>query len=164
VAPRRVLDAGCGSGRFARRLLEQYPHLEVHGVDVSQARLNRLPREVHPARGSLLDLPYAASFFDLVYCIETLEHAVNMPAAVRELCRVVRPGGTLLIIDKNRQATGEHGLRPAQWETWFVDSELQALLEAQGFSVEVRHGLPYDGRDGSDGLFLGWLARAGRGA
>jgi malonyl-CoA O-methyltransferase len=161
AAPKRALDAGCGSGRFARRILEQHPQLELHGLDVSQERLDRLPPEMRPAPGSLLDLPYADGFFDLVYCIETLEHAVNMTAAVGELCRVVRPGGTLLIIDKNRRAGTEHGLRPAQWETWFVDSELQALLEARGFSVEVQRNLPYDDRDGSDELFLGWVARAG---
>lgn len=162
LEPRRALDAGCGSGRFACRLQQERPHLELHGMDVSQARLDKLPASVHTAKGSLLELPYATGFFDLVYCIETLEHAINIPAAVRELCRVVRPGGTLLLIDKNRDAAGDHGLRPAAWETWFVDSELRGLLEAQGCSVEVRHCLPYDGKDGSDGLFLGWLARVRR--
>jgi ubiquinone/menaquinone biosynthesis C-methylase UbiE len=114
---------------------------------------------VQPARGSLLNLPLPDRCADLVYSIEALEHAVNVPAAIRELCRLVDDGGTLVLIDKNREVLGSHPLQPAEWETWFAEAEVYDLLESHGLAVEVHRDLPYDGRDGSDHLFLGWVAR-----
>lgn len=153
----RIMEAGCGKGRFLQRLGEDFPSSSFAGLDLSAQMLSSLPASVTPLSGSLLDIPCPDKAYDFVYCVEALEHAVNVAGAVRELCRVVAPGGVLLIIDKNQERIGS--LKIAEWEQWFTLHEVTQLLSANGFSVEECYNIPYDGNDGSDGLFIGWIAR-----
>jgi ubiquinone/menaquinone biosynthesis C-methylase UbiE len=98
-----------------------------------------------------LNLPFPDDHFDYVYCVEALEHAVHPRAALRELARVAKPGGTLLVIDKNREQLGN--LEMAPWERWFDRSELTDWLRNDCDSVEseviVDPDLPAD-------LFIVW--------
>ncbi len=155
--PGVLLDAGCGRGRFVALLKERHPGLRAMGLDLSEAMLRHLPPGVEPRRGSLLRTGLADASVDLAFCVESLEHAVNLPGAIRELARVVRSPGTLVIVDKDAARRGALALEP--WEQWFEAREVEGLLRAQGFAVEVRRGVGHDGSDGSDGLFLGWVAR-----
>ena len=45
-------------------------------------------------------MPYPAETFDLVFAVEAIEHSSNLPAAMREILRVTRPGGTVVVNDK----------------------------------------------------------------
>lgn len=153
----RIMEAGCGKGRFLQRLGEDFPSSSLAGLDLSAQMLSSLPASVTPLLGSLLDIPCPDNAYDFVYCVEALEHAVNVAGAVRELCRVVAPEGALLIIDKNRERIGS--LKIAEWEQWFTPHEITHLLSDNGFSVEEHYNIPYDRNDGSDGLFIGWIAR-----
>src|ERR1700689_1302555 len=101
LTDKRVLDVGCGKGRFARVLQEQSPGAEIWGLDISEEMLRFVPAGIHTVAGSMTELPFAASAFDCVYATESLEHAVEIERAVREMCRVLKPGGKLLIGDKN---------------------------------------------------------------
>lgn len=153
----RIMEAGCGKGRFLQQLDKDFPSSRLAGLDLSLLMLSSLPASVTPLLGSLLNIPCPDKAYDYVYCVEALEHAVNVTGAVRELCRVVAPGGALLIIDKNHERKGS--LKIADWEQWFTLHEVTHLLTEHGFSVEECCNIPYDGNDGSDGLFIGWIAR-----
>jgi malonyl-CoA O-methyltransferase len=107
LADKRVLDVGCGKGRFARVLKERHPGAEVWGLDISEEMLRFVPAGIHTRAGSMTELPFAASTFDCVYATESLEHAVEIGRAVAELCRVLKPGGKLVIIDKNAEHWGK---------------------------------------------------------
>jgi malonyl-CoA O-methyltransferase len=155
--PKRILDAGCGKGRIAKRLKAAVPGREVVGMDLSDEMLSRLPPGITPVSGSVLNMPFPDGSFDLVFCVEALEHAVNVPAAIHELSRVTAAGGTLVIIDKDRKKLGV--MRISEWEQWFSEKETTRMLEREGLSVEVRRNIPYHNQDGRDGLFLGWVAR-----
>lgn len=155
-APRTILEAGCGKGRFLRRLCADFPDVQLSGLDLSRKMLAAIPERVEQLCGSLLNIPVADGRFDMVYCVESLEHAVNLAGALCELCRTVAHGGTLVIIDKNRECLGQ--LKIAEWEQWFQAEEVAELIRRQGFTVRIERNLPYDGRDGKDGLFLGWVA------
>ena len=157
AAPRDVLDAGCGKGRFIRLLQERNPGIRGIGLDLSDAMLAHLPPQAERIRGSLLQVPLPDGSVDLAFAVEALEHAVNVAAAIRELSRVVRRPGTLVIVDKDRSRRGALEIR--DWERWFSPEEVTELLESNGFRVEVHDQLPYENSDGSDGLFLGWTAR-----
>jgi 2-polyprenyl-6-hydroxyphenyl methylase/3-demethylubiquinone-9 3-methyltransferase len=100
VAERRVLDLGCGKGRFARRLIEL--GATVIGLDVSRAMLNEA-RGVDRVRGSARRLPFDAASFDAVMAVEVFEHMAHpaLELACSEARRVLRPGGIFVIIDKN---------------------------------------------------------------
>lgn len=89
-APRRILDAGCGEG-FAMRAVLGAHGAEVVGLDGSPGAL-RVAATLNPGRrfaaGDLLDLPFPARSFDLVACMEVLEHLDDPAGGLAELRRV----------------------------------------------------------------------------
>ena len=155
LADKRVLDAGCGKGRFARVLLEQNPGAAVCGLDISEAMLACVPAGIDAVSGSMTELPFAASAFDAVYATESLEHAVEIERAVGEMCRVLKPGGRLVIIDKNAEHWGR--FKTPAWEKWFTRTQLEDILRKHCGTVTSEF-LSYWDDVPSDGLFLGWFA------
>jgi len=156
LAGKWVLDAGCGKGRFARVLSERHPAAEFCGLDISEAMLRYVPKGIRPVAGSLTELPFSSAAFDAAYATESLEHAVDIKTAVSELCRVVKPGGSIVIIDKNAEQFGK--LETPPWERWFGRRELDRLLEKHCREVTSRY-ISYWDDVPPDGLFLAWLAR-----
>jgi SAM-dependent methyltransferase len=90
LGARSLLDAGCGEGEALDRLSDLLPD-RVAAVDVSPAALEfaaaRLPG-IEAAVASLYELPFADGSFDLVLCLEVLEHLADPEAALAELARV----------------------------------------------------------------------------
>ena len=156
VTDKRVLDVGCGKGRFARVLQEQNPGAEIWGLDISEEMLRFVPAGIHTVAGSMTELPFATSAFDFVYATESLEHAVEIERAVQEMCRVLKPGGKLLIIDKNAEHWGK--LKTPDWERWFRRDELERLLARDCRKVSSEY-LSYWEDVAPDGLFLVWFAQ-----
>jgi SAM-dependent methyltransferase len=152
---RRVLDVGCGKGRFARLLHEQEPEAELWGLDISQEMLRYVPAGIHTHAGSMTELPFADGFFDGAYATESLEHAVEIEKAVAEICRVVKPDGRIAIIDKNAGHWGK--LETPEWERWFKRKELEKLLRGHCREVSSRF-ISYWEDVEPDGLFIAWLA------
>ena len=91
---RSILDIGVGTGR----LLARFPGLDRYGIDVSLGYLERLDDSgIDVCMGKVEDLPYRDGAFDAVVCTDVLEHVVDLDAAVREIRRVLRPGGLAII-------------------------------------------------------------------
>ena len=86
------------------------------------------PAGIHTRAGSMTEMPFEDGFFDAAYATESLEHAVEIEKAVSEICRVVKPGGRIAIIDKNAEQWGK--LETPEWERWFTREELERLLGA----------------------------------
>jgi ubiquinone/menaquinone biosynthesis C-methylase UbiE len=156
LSNRRVIDVGCGKGRFARIVKERHPTATVVAFDLAEAMLRRVPAEVSACSGTMTALPFASEAFDGAYATESLEHAVDIEAAVAELCRVVKPGGRIVIIDKNAEHWGR--LKTPQWEKWFRREELEKLLRRHCREASSRF-ISYWEDVEPDGLFLAWLAR-----
>jgi ubiquinone/menaquinone biosynthesis C-methylase UbiE len=97
----RFLDAGCGTGS-AGGWLDGVGR--VVGIDYEPLALE-LYQERHPAArllvGDVTRLPFADGSFDALHCVTVLIHrtVTDVPAAVRELVRVLRPGGTLALLE-----------------------------------------------------------------
>jgi 2-polyprenyl-6-hydroxyphenyl methylase/3-demethylubiquinone-9 3-methyltransferase len=128
---RRILDLGCGKGRFARRLVEE--GAEVVGIDVSAAML-RDSIGIRTARATARRLPFAAATFDAVVAIEVFEHLPEIASALGEARRLLRPGGTLVIIDKN--AASLNAQRP-----WLPSLLVKAIDERRGLWMYPSGGL-----------------------
>jgi malonyl-CoA O-methyltransferase len=151
-----VADVGCGPGRYLQQLWRAYPGTRLTGIDPSLRWLAHLPASAEGRRGSLLRIPAAEGEFDGAFAIESLEHSLLPRQAVRELCRIVRPGGRVLIIDKrlSKQPLSDH----EPWEQWFAPEEVAAWLGEACDEVSVteishgRHSQP-------TGLFLCWQGR-----
>src|SRR5437016_11862499 len=103
---KRALDVGCGKGRFARIFKERYPEAEIWGLDISEEMLKHVPEGVRTRAGSMTALPFEDGWFDGAYATESLEHAVEIDVAVGEICRVVKPGGRIAIIEKTPDHVG----------------------------------------------------------
>jgi ubiquinone/menaquinone biosynthesis C-methylase UbiE len=155
LTKKRVLDAGCGKGRFARILHDRYPSAQIHALDLAEAMLRFVPAGIAPCAGSLTSLPFANRSFDCAYATESLEHAVDIETAIAELCLVVKPGGRIVIIDKNAEQWGR--LKTPEWEKWFHRDELERLLRLHCRKVSSR-AISYWEDVAPDGLFLAWLA------
>ena len=147
----RVADVGCGKGRFLKHLAAWSPGAELIGVDISPAMLAQLPPGVRVLEGSLLRIPLADGELDGALAVESLEHALLPEQAVAELCRVVRPGGSVLVIDKNRAKQPLSLCEP--WERWLTPQELAGWLGRWCDEVVVWPVAHLEGRPGSH-LFL----------
>lgn len=123
-AGRRVLDLGCGKGRFAERLGAR--GAKVVGLDVSAAMLASA-RGFQRVLGSARRLPFAGGAFDAVVAVEIFEHlsATSLGAVLNEVRRVLRPGGVVAVVDKN--AGSWNARRP-----WLPNLFLKRLDERRG--------------------------------
>lgn len=92
----RILDAGCGSGR---NMLELVRYGEVTGIELSEASVAAARRRNlgEVLEGSVDALPFGDDHFDLVVSLDVLEHLDDDRSALREMRRVTRPGGQLLV-------------------------------------------------------------------
>ena len=151
----RILDVGSGKGRFARVLHGEFPASRICAFDLAEAMLRFVPEGIAPCAGSMTALPFASSQFDGAYATESLEHAVDIETAVNEMCRVVKPGGRIVIIDKNAEHWGR--LRTPEWEKWFHRNELERQLKRH-CSLVTSQPISYWEDVAPDGLFLVWLA------
>jgi len=94
-----LLDAGCGTGGLLRRLHEKHPELELTGVDLSPlaCELARERTTAHIVEASLTDLPLDDATFATVVSADVLYHIEDDATALRELYRVLKSGGRLVV-------------------------------------------------------------------
>jgi SAM-dependent methyltransferase len=92
----RILDAGCGSGR---NMVEFARHGIVTGIELSETSvcLARKREAGEVVEGSVLDMPFDTDAFDVAASLDVIEHLGDDLQALRELRRVVAPGGALLV-------------------------------------------------------------------
>jgi malonyl-CoA O-methyltransferase len=152
----RIADVGCGKGRFLRALMPEFPTYRWTGIDLSPAMLSHLPAGATPRKGNLLRLDEPDEHYDAAFAVESLEHSLLPEQAVRELVRIVKPGGRIVIIDKNqqRQALSLHD----PWERWFSPDAVETWLRADCQQIEVR-SIRHGANSQPTGLFLCWTAR-----
>ena len=150
-----VADVGCGKGRFARLVQDRWPEAHLAAIDLAEAMLAYVPSDMHRVAASMTALPLATASMDAAYATESLEHAVDIPQAVAELARIVKPGGRIVIIDKDAGAWGR--LETPAWERWFRRQDLERLLAAHCRRVWSQP-VSYWEDVPPDGLFLAWFA------
>jgi malonyl-CoA O-methyltransferase len=126
---------------------ETYPDVHCTGVDIAPALFAELPAEIQGIEGSLECVPCPDQSFDVAFSVEALEHSPNVEAAIRELIRITRPGGSIVIIDKQRSHWG-HFETPS-WEHWPDAKALAKLLRRYCDQVTFEpvgfEGYPADG-------------------
>jgi ubiquinone/menaquinone biosynthesis C-methylase UbiE len=135
----KALDLGVGDGRLTTELQAT----SLVGADVSQVALDRARTRLPGAELVLIEpdepLPFADNTFDLVTCIETLEHIRDVQLALSEIRRVLRPGGRLALTTPASARWRvllrgmEHPFSPHLRS--FTRRSLRSTLEAMGFQI-----------------------------
>jgi ubiquinone/menaquinone biosynthesis C-methylase UbiE len=141
----RVLDVGCGTGQLAARIKRERPATDVVGCDFSAGMLSRAAGRCHQVRwirGDAGRLPFHDGTFDVVTSTEAFHWFPDQEAVLREVYRVLTPGGRFLLAMVNPPATVvsdafHAGSRligePFYWPT---RREIRERVEAAGFIVD----------------------------
>lgn len=151
----KVLDLGCGKGRYLKNLLVDVPERHYYATDLSRNVMEYIDDDrVICKQGMLTCIPWPDDTFDLVYCCEALEHAVDIESAINEMIRVTKHGGRIVIIDKPIEKLGV--MEIGEWEQW-IDSDGVVNALAKGcIRTDIIKDIPYE--DNSiDGLFCAWI-------
>lgn len=161
----RILDIGCGGGRTMSRMAEQAVDGHVDGVDYAPASV-AVARETNAGlieagraavqQASVSHLPFADRSFDLVTAVETHYYWPDFPNDLREVLRVLKPGGHLLIIAETYK-----GRRM----DWLYRPVMRLLLRATYLSLdEHRMALKTAGFDNvtvDEVRSRGWMCASG---
>ena len=156
VAGLRVLDVGCGNGDLALALWERIA--QVTGIDASPEMIDaaRLRAKNHKAAiafevAAAEHLPLASDQFDLVVAVTILCFVPNAAPVFREMARVLRPGGRLIIGELGRWSSWAAARRIRAWcgsalwrrARFRSRRELKSLAEQAGLTVQKVRGAIY---------------------
>jgi demethylmenaquinone methyltransferase/2-methoxy-6-polyprenyl-1,4-benzoquinol methylase len=170
--PQQVLDVACGTGAFVTAVLKASPTSKVIGLDFSEAMLTLARKKVDKAlfvQGDVMALPFEDNRFDAVTVGFGLRNFVDIPRALAQIARVLKPGGRLVILEATRPGTrlkqalftayqksvtplvgwltghpGAYSYLMRSMQAMPSSSELEALLTAAGFTAIHKSGFVFD--------------------
>ncbi len=162
TAGEAVLDIGSGPGLLAAEMAQAVgPTGRICGIDVSDSMLTLARGRAVPAGSASVEyrhggadaVPYADGSFDAVVSTQVLEYVADIPAALAEALRVLRPGGRLLVLDTDWDSIVWHSTDPDRmrrilltWEQHLADPFLPRTLGRQlrraGFDVAPPQVVP----------------------
>jgi methionine biosynthesis protein MetW len=99
-----LLDIGCGDGSFTILLKETLKSREVVGIEIAPEAINAIEKKGIKAYQLDIDektFPFNDDYFDVVYCGEVIEHLFNPDHLLKEVYRVLKPGGSCIISTPN---------------------------------------------------------------
>lgn len=159
LAGKTALDVGCGAGLLAEPLARL--GAAVTGIDA--ARENVAAASEHAAAmGLAIDYRHGElgdaglGTFDLVTCLEVIEHVADKGAFVHQLAQSLAPGGLMVLSTPNRtlasrallvgaaEATGAVPKGTHHWDDFLTPDELEALLAAEGIEITALSGIAFN--------------------
>lgn len=177
-SPARILDYGCGQGKWIPLLHELFPHAEIVGIDISEVAIEKAVSKYPMCNFRAFDgerAPLADSGFDLVFSFHVLEHVLDIGASVHDIARLLQPGGYACIIFPcgNRHSFEERfvsllkngrELSPTGEQIFFFEKEeghLRRMESERTIAIFAREGLVVQHEYYSGQMFaaLDWLVR-----
>ncbi len=144
----KILDAGCGEGRFARYFIEK--GFNLIGMDFSEEYVRLAKKKIGKGKfvvGSVTNIPFKDNSFDYIFTVDVLQHVPDLRQALSELYRVLKKEGVLIVVDKNKFGLHRRYLVPhrliqkyrelTQWrykgfkERWFNPEKFTKTLLTQ---------------------------------
>jgi ubiquinone/menaquinone biosynthesis C-methylase UbiE len=145
AAGERALETGCGRGLGAEIILDRFGAGEVHGFDLDPGMV-RLAKRRMASRGdrarfwvgTATAIPAPDAFYDQVFDFGIIHHVIRWREAVREVCRVLKPGGRFYVEEYLKDFICHpvwRTLLEHPQEDRFTAADFIAALEASGFRV-----------------------------
>ena len=141
----RILDIACGGGNLSLKIAEK--GCEVYGIDISEKAINSAKhlaeREKMTCKfevGSAEDLPYPDRYFDKVVCSSSLEHFKDNIRALKEMRRVLKPNGSVVLTTDSFTYPVRDELREKHREiayvvNYYTAEKLKERFEIAGFEI-----------------------------
>ena len=141
-----MLDIGCGGGATLQRLLKRSQDAKVYGIDISEESVAKarqinadvLDKQVFVQQGTAEKLPYEDGMFDLVTAVETIYFWPNLPSCLKEVRRVLKPGGHFAIMVEVVD-TDSKWTNVVEGMTAYTPEQLKSLLDEGGFTQAEIH-------------------------
>jgi ubiquinone/menaquinone biosynthesis C-methylase UbiE len=162
-----ILDVGCGGGRTITKLAALATQGKVYGVDYSEESVATSKRtnarwmnmgRVEIRHGSVSQLPFSDDMFDLVTAVETHFFWPNLPADMREVFRVLKPGGKLVVIAEIYKGANTMAARLAEKHAGRISMALLSVDEHR----ELFANAGYSDIEVIDERGKGWICGIGR--
>lgn len=140
----KVLDVGCGTGRNIGHFLNQ--GATVYGVDYSPDMLNKAKEKyknndrVILSIGNAETLPFKDAFFDIICSFKTLPHVHNLAKAIKEIKRVTKKGGKILLEFYSPYSFKKIFNRYYYYTKWHSISEAGRLIKNTGLQINKIYG------------------------
>lgn len=141
-----VLEVGAGRGWSSQCILDTFPQVALTAVDVDPAASifthlqQRYGRRLQFVMADLLSLPFDRDSFDVVVSIGALSYVDDVPQAIRQFLRVVRPGGLIGLSDENQAFV----FGPVRWffspSSAFSRRSLEEIVRREGCELLVSQG------------------------
>ena len=145
-----MLDIGFGGGASLKRMLKRSKGGVVYGIDISEESVEKarklnadvLGKQVFVQQGSVAELPYDDRKFDLVTAVETVYFWPNLPECIKEVYRVVKPGGCFAIMVEV-VVTNSKWMDLVEGMSAYPPEQLKKFLEDAGFKdIEIHRMKP----------------------
>lgn len=128
-----ILDVGCGTGTFMTMVLEEKPQVKGYGIDFSNEMLKiastKVPKRTKLIHGMAEELPYENKKFDLVVMIDSFGYFGDPKQAIKEVYRVLKPGGKLVMADRMGRGIMRY------FNHSYTEQEIRECLMQAGFDV-----------------------------
>ncbi|HYX50703.1 MAG TPA: bifunctional 2-polyprenyl-6-hydroxyphenol methylase/3-demethylubiquinol 3-O-methyltransferase UbiG [Ktedonobacteraceae bacterium] len=179
LAQQQILEVGCGGGLICEELARR--GVEMVGIDPSQGALDTatshaqergLGESIYYQQAYAESLPFADGSFSAIVCFDVLEHVRDLKATIKEIARVLAPGGVFVFDTINRTFLarailiwyGENfpsgGLQPGihNYHAFIKPQELHNVISANGLNVnELRGFMPRGFTNGHVKMGPGWF-------
>lgn len=97
----RLADIGCHSGLFTKEIIKFIKPKEIYGIDISLQSINKAKKRIKKGKFQVADahrLPFKNNFFDVLFCLEVLEHVDFPRKVIQEISRVLKNNGYAIIL------------------------------------------------------------------
>ena len=143
-SPEKIADLGCGGGRNAAKLMEKYPAAKLVALDHSEISVEKTRKINQNAiesdrcvviQGNVSQMPFEDETFDLVTAFETVYFWPGLDVSFREVFRVLKVGGTFLIVNESdgENAADEKWTAMIEGMTIYHADQLKSYLKQAGF-------------------------------
>ena len=130
-----ILDVGCHSGTFTKKIIEKLNNKQIYGVDISRRAIELARKRILYGHFEVADagkLPFNENFFEAVFCLEVLEHVDDPKKVLLEIKRVLKKNGYAIFL-----VPSDNKLFKIVWFLWTLYYPVWKHAHVQSFSSSI---------------------------